>query len=425
MKSVRAVISYSHDDTLLLEKLHKHLAVLRRRSFLTTWTDREILAGVIDEHVEREWEAAELYLVLVSASFINSNYCYEREFKRALERCRLGQAVIVPIILRECDWSIPELRQFKAFPADGKPVTSKYWHNEDEAFTDIVSGLRKLIEDFPVLQPERTPRKVKPKKGFTPDERHVTAEQRATLNRICKEVVERLAVKAFTGPQDEFRSKTARYFGIVWSQFNEHFGIGQLAELPKEHFDEAKTWLLQYRASKDKRLKRANPQQYRNTLLKTIHVVARELKWSKDELHAFAAEKIGYATTVASLADLGLNQLERVRDRIRYEMSKHRARSSQRRAVRTRQPSNAPEKNELLELILAHPVESERGVLEIKFADGSNPVRVLFTPNIKGTGDILSTDRVRFARAVDELLHIGRLKHIRSDERVEMYQLLF
>ena len=335
MKSVRAAISYSHDDSDILEELHKHLAVLTRQGLLTAWTDRQILAGIIDDHVDREWEAAELYLLLISASFINSKYCYEREFKRALERCRLGNAIIVPVILRECDWDIPELRQFKALPTDGKPVVSRHWHNEDEALADVVSGLRKLIEDFPVLHPRRAPRKVKVKEGFMPDERHILPEQRAALKRICEEVVQRLAVKASTGPQQELKAKTGRYFGIVWSQFNEHFGVGQLAELPKEHFDEAKTWLLQYRASKDKRLKRANPQQYRNTLLKTIHVLARELEWSKEELHAFAGEKIGYATSVASLADLGLNQLERVRDRIRYEMSKRRARSSQRRAVRT------------------------------------------------------------------------------------------
>jgi hypothetical protein len=149
-KKVKAAISYSHDDAALLNKLHKHLAVLRREGLITTWTDRDIVAGVIDEHVDRAWEEADMYLLLVSASFIDSNYCYEREFKRALERFRLGEAVIVLIILRECDWQIRELRQFKAYPTDGKPVVSRHWHSEDEAFADVVSGLRKLIKTFPI-----------------------------------------------------------------------------------------------------------------------------------------------------------------------------------------------------------------------------------------------------------------------------------
>jgi uncharacterized protein YjhX (UPF0386 family) len=149
VRSVKAAISYSHDDSELLDKLHKHLAALRREDLITTWTDREILAGIIDEHVDRAWEEAELYLLLVSASFIDSNYCYEREFKRALERCHRGQAVIVPIILRECDWHVPELKRFKALPTDGRPIISRYWHSEDEAFADVALGLRKLIREFP------------------------------------------------------------------------------------------------------------------------------------------------------------------------------------------------------------------------------------------------------------------------------------
>jgi uncharacterized protein YjhX (UPF0386 family) len=30
------------------------------------------------------------------------------------------------------------------------PIISKHWHSEDEAFTDVVSGLRKLINEFPL-----------------------------------------------------------------------------------------------------------------------------------------------------------------------------------------------------------------------------------------------------------------------------------
>jgi hypothetical protein len=71
-KKVKAAISYSHNDAALLDNLHKHLAVLRREGLITTWTDRDILAGVIDEHVDRAWEEADMYLLLVSASFIDS-----------------------------------------------------------------------------------------------------------------------------------------------------------------------------------------------------------------------------------------------------------------------------------------------------------------------------------------------------------------
>jgi hypothetical protein len=156
---MKAFISYSHEDEGSLKKLLIHLAALRRQGLIEAWTDHEIHAGGdIDEHVEAAMEEAQLFLLLVSASFINSDYCFEKEFARALERQAAGEVLIVPIIVRECDWKIQELRKFKALPKDGKAVISRHWHSEDEAFANIAEGLRALLE-----QPEReSPAEVNP-----------------------------------------------------------------------------------------------------------------------------------------------------------------------------------------------------------------------------------------------------------------------
>ena len=144
---MKAFISYSHHDAEFLTSLHQHLAGLRRQGLLDTWTDREIDAGaVLDEEIDSAMEKANLFLLLVSSSFINSDYCYEKEFTKALQKQKLGAAIIVPIIVRPCDWKIPELRQFKALPDDGKAVHSKHWHSADEAFADVATSLRSLLE---------------------------------------------------------------------------------------------------------------------------------------------------------------------------------------------------------------------------------------------------------------------------------------
>lgn len=144
---MKAFISYSHDDAKFLAQLHKHLASLRRQKLLEIWTDREIHAGaIIDNEIAAAMEDADLFLLLVSSSFIDSQYCYEKEFRAALEKQRAGKAAIVPIIVRPCDWHIPELRQFKALPKDGRAVDSSHWKNADEAFEDIAKGLRSFLE---------------------------------------------------------------------------------------------------------------------------------------------------------------------------------------------------------------------------------------------------------------------------------------
>tara|TARA_R110000787_G_scaffold72145_1_gene160905 strand:+ start:281 stop:1129 length:849 start_codon:yes stop_codon:yes gene_type:complete len=110
------------------------------------WYDREILAGdVLDDEISRELEAADLFLLLVSPDFINSNYCVEREMRRALERHDAGEARIVPIIVEPCEWKeISELRRLKAVPEDGDPISE--WTNANNAYLNVVQEIRRIVD---------------------------------------------------------------------------------------------------------------------------------------------------------------------------------------------------------------------------------------------------------------------------------------
>src|SRR4029077_7550258 len=141
---VKAFISYSHRDEPLLERLHVHLAMLRRDGGISQWYDRDIRAGgTIDREVATQLESCELFLALVSPDFLNSGYCYEKEMKRAIQRHDAGGLVIVPVILEPCDWRASPLSQFKAVPKDGKPISE--WTNPNTAFLDVVTELRRLV----------------------------------------------------------------------------------------------------------------------------------------------------------------------------------------------------------------------------------------------------------------------------------------
>lgn len=334
---MKAFISYSHHDVESLTLLHQHLAALRRQRLLETWMDREIAAGgVLDEEIAVALAKADLFLLLVSSSFLNSDYCYEKEFQKALKKQKAGKAIIVPIIIRPCDWEIPELRQFKALPEDGKAVYSQHWHSADEAFEDVAKGLRALIE------------KLKKKAAkFIPDESNITQEQREELRAIHEQIVRRLIVKKTNQPDDVVNAEYGKWAGIVWSQFHENFGTKQhgLQSLKKSQFEEAKSWLSQYRARNDKKFKRTNPQAYRTTLTKTIYSLLKPLGWTKEDLYSFAAEKLEYGKPISSLNDLGNNQLELVRDRIRYEANKKKVKAAQ---VRARRASRSEESKEPL-----------------------------------------------------------------------------
>ena len=143
--TVRLFYSYSHEDESLRDELAKHLSSLKRQGIIAEWHDRRIGAGdewkgAIDENLEE----AQIILLLVSSSFLASDYCWDVETKRALERHNLGDAKVIPVILRPCDWHGAPFAKLQSLPMDGKSITS--WANRDEAFTNVALGIRRAIE---------------------------------------------------------------------------------------------------------------------------------------------------------------------------------------------------------------------------------------------------------------------------------------
>ena len=145
-RPVKAFISYSHRDKSMLDRLHTHLAMLRRDGGVAEWQDREIKAGsALDREIEVALQNCDVFLALVSADYLDSRYCYEKELGIAIARHDAGLMRVVPIIVEPCDWQSSPLQTFKALPQDGKPVSE--WTNENNAWLDVVTELRRLISE--------------------------------------------------------------------------------------------------------------------------------------------------------------------------------------------------------------------------------------------------------------------------------------
>ena len=137
-------ISYSHNDSKVLDILHKHLAQLQREGLISTWTDRKIPAGsTMDQNISSALTSSDLFIALLSPDYLASDYCYENEFETALEMQKGGQIIIIPIIVEPCDWLSTPFKKFKALPNDGKAIST--WENQNTAFLDIIQNIRKLI----------------------------------------------------------------------------------------------------------------------------------------------------------------------------------------------------------------------------------------------------------------------------------------
>jgi hypothetical protein len=138
--------SYSHVDRRRLDRLRTHLALLRRHGLITEWYDREIEAGDDwRDEIERELEAADVILLLVSADFLASDFAYEEEMLRAVQRAERGEAILIAVMLRPVEgWEGTPFAKYQVLPSNSRPVTR--WSNVDEAYKNVAAGIRSSLE---------------------------------------------------------------------------------------------------------------------------------------------------------------------------------------------------------------------------------------------------------------------------------------
>ena len=146
-KSVEVFYSYHSKDEKLRLQLEKHLSSLKHKKLINSWSFHMLRPGeerlkAINTHIN----TADIILLLVSPDFLASNYCYEIEVKRAIERFEAGQATVIPILLRPVNWSGTPFSDLVPLPAGGKSVIE--WKIRDNAFSDISLGIQTAAENI-------------------------------------------------------------------------------------------------------------------------------------------------------------------------------------------------------------------------------------------------------------------------------------
>src|SRR6266568_8825394 len=142
---IEIFFSYAHADEALRNQLEKHLGSLKRQKRIITWYDRNIPPGTewaseIDAHLK----TAHIILLLVSSDFIDSQYCWSVELRKAIRRHNTGEACVIPIIVRPVNWKKTPFAKLQALPTDGKPIST--WSDIDEALVNVAEGIQKAVD---------------------------------------------------------------------------------------------------------------------------------------------------------------------------------------------------------------------------------------------------------------------------------------
>jgi len=140
-------ISYAHKDRKLRDELAVHLGNLRHQHVISDWFDGDIIPGTEwEQDILEHLRTAKIILLLISAHFMASPFCWDIELKEAIARHEAKQARVIPIVLRPTDWKDAPFAKLQALPSLGKPVSR--WQTHDDAFEDVIKGIRRAVEDL-------------------------------------------------------------------------------------------------------------------------------------------------------------------------------------------------------------------------------------------------------------------------------------
>lgn len=146
-QAISILLCYAPQDERMVYRLKEHLSALENSGRIALWDYGNIIPGTErEQEIYKHLEEAQIILLLISASFIASKYCYKVEMKRAIERHERKEARVIPVILRPVHWEEPPIDKLQPLPAYGKPVLN--WPKRDAGFENVVDGIVKVLDHF-------------------------------------------------------------------------------------------------------------------------------------------------------------------------------------------------------------------------------------------------------------------------------------
>ena len=190
---VRIFLSYSHKDETYFNDLETHLSPLKRGANIETWHDRKISPG-------EEWQKerndqlnlADIILLLVSADFIASDFCFCTELEQARTRHEAREARLIPIFLRPIDLDAlcdTPIQKLQGLPDPKKPISK--WNDREEAYLEVVKGIRKVVNEIIQQKQQEEMSRPSPMRSKVADEHYIEREEeKKFLERFSKAIQE-------------------------------------------------------------------------------------------------------------------------------------------------------------------------------------------------------------------------------------------
>jgi len=143
-------ICYASEDMAYKDKLITFLHNPISKGQIKVWHDGLLNTGSEwDNTIKENLRKADIVIVLVSQSSINSGYINDEEMRITIERYQKGEVKLYPILVRPSDFS-----DWDIFPKEGIDEANKLFQNHKEGDNGVNMG---KFQFFPKINGRLTP----------------------------------------------------------------------------------------------------------------------------------------------------------------------------------------------------------------------------------------------------------------------------
>jgi hypothetical protein len=143
-------ISYAHDDHALFEEFRKHLNVVALAFPNVAFQADPIIHGgqIWQDEILRMIRQADLFILLVSPSFLASEFITNTELPAMRARFQQVGGLLLPIVLKRCMWQWL-CRDIQAIPSESKRVKPILdWDPRDNGYVQAQMEMVTAIETY-------------------------------------------------------------------------------------------------------------------------------------------------------------------------------------------------------------------------------------------------------------------------------------
>ena len=145
--AIHMLLCYSPQDKRIAKKLKNHLSMLRYNGLVDIWDHADILPGAeLRQETRNHFDSAQVILLLISSTFLASEYFYSVEVQATIRRHESKKTVVIPVILHPVIWQMPPLDKLLPLPDEAKAISD--WKTQDKGCENVANRIREVIEQW-------------------------------------------------------------------------------------------------------------------------------------------------------------------------------------------------------------------------------------------------------------------------------------